>query len=119
MPPRLLVIEWMMGSNNNTEAVVDWRTRHVRGNRRDAGNSVPLAGHSERSVAVLWFFHLPHFWKALLSSFVALLTLAGIMIRPFRWNEARIAMSGAGILLVLGLISPAEAFFTGARTISH
>jgi len=46
---------------------------------------------------VLWFFHLPQFWKALLSSLIAFLTLAGIMIRPFRWNEARIAMSGAAL----------------------
>ena len=64
---------------------------------------------------MLWFFHLPEFWKALLSSLVALLTLAGIMTRPFRWNEARIAMGGAGVLLLLGLISPADALFTLIR----
>ena len=64
---------------------------------------------------MLWFVHLPDFWKALLSSLIALLTLAGIMIRPFRWNEARIAMSGAGFLLVLGLISPKDALFTLLR----
>ena len=61
------------------------------------------------------FFPLPEFWKALLSSLVALLTLAGIMTRPFRWNEARIAMGGAGVLLLLGLISPADALFTLLR----
>jgi arsenical pump membrane protein len=38
--------------------------------------------------------------------------LIGIMIRPFRWNEAVIAMAGAGLLLLLGLISPIDAFFT-------
>jgi arsenical pump membrane protein len=64
---------------------------------------------------LLTLFHLPEFWKALLSSFIALLTLAGIMIRPFRWNEARIAMSGAALLLFLGLISPRDALFTLLR----
>jgi arsenical pump membrane protein len=64
---------------------------------------------------VFSFFPLPEFWKALLSSLVALLTLAGIMTRPFRWNEARIAMGGAGVLLLLGLISPADALFTLLR----
>ena len=64
---------------------------------------------------MLWFFHLPQFWKALLSSLIVLLTLAGIMIRPFRWNEARVAMSGAALLLVLGLISPKDALFTLLR----
>ena len=64
---------------------------------------------------MLSFFHLPEFWKALLSSLIALLTLAGIMIRPFRWNEARIAMSGAALLLFLGLIGPRDALFTLLR----
>jgi arsenical pump membrane protein len=64
---------------------------------------------------VFSFFPLPEFWKALLSSLVALLTLVGIMTRPFRWNEARIAMGGAGALLLLGLISPADAVFTLIR----
>ena len=64
---------------------------------------------------MLWFFHLPQFWKALLSSLIAVLTLAGIMIRPFRWNEARIAMGGAALLLLLGLISPRDALFTLMR----
>ena len=64
---------------------------------------------------MLTLFHLPEFWKALLSSFIALLTLAGIMIRPFRWNEARVAMSGAALLLFLGLIGPRDALFTLLR----
>ena len=61
------------------------------------------------------FFPVPEFWRALLSSLVALLTLVGVMTRPFRWNEARIAMGGAGVLLLLGLISPADALFTLVR----
>ena len=52
------------------------------------------------------FFHLPEFWRTLLTSLVGLLTLAGIMTRPWRWNEARIALTGAAVLLLLGLIRP-------------
>ena len=37
------------------------------------------------------------------------------MTRPFRWNEAAIAMVGAGVLLLLGLISPVDAFSTLVR----
>src|ERR1700741_4478239 len=37
------------------------------------------------------------------------------MTRPFRWNEALIAMGGAAILLLLALITPADAFFTLMR----
>lgn len=37
------------------------------------------------------------------------------MTRPFRWNEAMIAMAGAGILLLLGLITPGDAFYTLVR----
>jgi arsenical pump membrane protein len=73
------------------------------------------ATRAERDAAVFSFFPLPEFWKALLISLVALLTLVGIMTRPFRWNEARIAMGGAGVLLLLGLISPADALFTLVR----
>ena len=61
------------------------------------------------------FFPIPDFWKTSLSSVVGLLTLVGIMTRPFRWNEALIAMGGAGVLLLLGLISPADAFSTLVR----
>ena len=59
------------------------------------------------------FFPLSEFWRTLLASTVGLLTLAGIMTRPFRWSEARIAMIGAGTLLFLGLIRPVDA----ARTL--
>lgn len=53
--------------------------------------------------------------KTLLTALVGVLTLVGIMTRPFRWNEAAIAMAGAGVLLVLGLITPADAFFSLIR----
>src|SRR5271165_7660631 len=43
------------------------------------------------------------------------MTFVAIMTRPFRWNEAAIAMAGACILLILGLITPADAFFTLIR----
>jgi arsenical pump membrane protein len=61
------------------------------------------------------YFPIPEFWKTLLASLVGVLTLVGIMTRPFRWNEAVIAMAGAAVLLLLGLISPADAFFTLIR----
>ena len=61
------------------------------------------------------FFPLSEFWRTLLASIIGLLTLAGIMTRPFRWSEARIAMAGAGALLLLGLIRPADAVRTLLR----
>jgi arsenical pump membrane protein len=64
---------------------------------------------------VFQFLPLPEFWKTLFTSLVGVLTLVGIMTRPFRWNEALIAMAGAGVLLILGLIGPADAFFTLVR----
>jgi arsenical pump membrane protein len=62
---------------------------------------------------VFLLFPLSEFWRTLLASIIGLLTLAAIMTRPFRWSEARIAMAGAGALLLLGLIRPADA----ARTL--
>ena len=53
--------------------------------------------------------------RTLIAAFVAILTLVGIMTRPFRWNEAVIAMAGAGLLLILGLIKPADAGITLLR----
>jgi arsenical pump membrane protein len=64
---------------------------------------------------VFQFFPVPELTRTLLASLIGLLTLVGIMTRPFRWNEAVIAMAGAGLLLLLGLISPADAFYTLAR----
>ena len=61
------------------------------------------------------YFPIPEFWKTLFTALVGVLTLIGIMTRPFRWNEALIAMVGAGMLLVLGLITPADAFTTLIR----
>ena len=61
------------------------------------------------------FISIPELTKTLIASFVGVLTLIGIMTRPFRWNEAMIAMGGASLLLLLGLISPVDAFFTLCR----
>jgi arsenical pump membrane protein len=61
------------------------------------------------------FISVPELTKTLIASFVGVLTLIGIMTRPFRWNEAMIAMGGAGLLLLLGLISPVDAFSTLCR----
>jgi arsenical pump membrane protein len=64
---------------------------------------------------VFQFLPIPELTRTLLTSLVGVLTLIGIMTRPFRWNEAVIAMAGAGILLLLGLISPVDAFYTLVR----
>jgi arsenical pump membrane protein len=64
---------------------------------------------------VFLFFTLPEFWRTLLTSIIGLLTLVGIMTRPFRWSESRIAMTGAAVLLGLGLIRPADAVRTLLR----
>jgi arsenical pump membrane protein len=65
---------------------------------------------------VFLFYPIPELWKTLLTSAIGVLTLAGIMTRPFRWNEALIAIAGAGLLLLLGLITPADALFTLIRS---
>jgi arsenical pump membrane protein len=64
---------------------------------------------------VLQFFPIPELTKTALTALVGVLTLVGIMTRPFRWNEATIAMVGAGVLLLLGLLNPADAFSTLLR----
>ncbi len=61
---------------------------------------------------MLLFFHIPALTTTLLTVIIAIVTLLGIMIRPFRWNEAIFALSGAVLLLIIGLISPVNAFFT-------
>ncbi|HVB22552.1 MAG TPA: ArsB/NhaD family transporter [Ktedonobacteraceae bacterium] len=61
---------------------------------------------------MLLFFHIPALTTTLLTVIIAIVTLLGIMIRPFRWNEAIFALSGAALLLIIGLISPVNAFFT-------
>ena len=50
--------------------------------------------------------------RTLLITLITLLTLIGIMTRPFKWNEALIALAGAILLLILGLINPVDAFVT-------
>lgn len=79
---------------------------------------------------MLLFFHLPALTKTLLISMIAIFTLVGIMIRPFKLDEARIALAGAALLLLLGLIAPLDAltvllgdwniffFFLGMMTLS-
>ncbi|HLI68188.1 MAG TPA: ArsB/NhaD family transporter [Ktedonobacteraceae bacterium] len=57
-------------------------------------------------------FHLPVLTTTLLTSLIAILTLVGIMTRPFQWNEALIALAGAALLLIMGLISPLDALTT-------
>lgn len=61
---------------------------------------------------MLLFFHLHTLTRTLLISLIALLTLIGIMVRPFKLNEAMIAMAGASLLLIVGLITPLDALST-------
>jgi arsenical pump membrane protein len=70
---------------------------------------------NKRTAVMFLFFSVPEIWKTALTSLIGLVTLIGIMTRPFRWNEAVIAMVGAGVLLLLGLITPIDAFFTLLR----
>ena len=65
------------------------------------------------------FFHLPDFWKTLLTSGVGVLTLIGIMTRPFRWNEARIAMAGAARAASLGPYQPRGRLFHPGSGLEH
>ena len=64
---------------------------------------------------MFFFFSVPEIWKTGLTCLIGLATLIGIMTRPFRWNEAVIAMVGAAVLLLLGLIAPADTFLTLIR----
>src|SRR5580692_3386974 len=64
---------------------------------------------------MFFFFPVPEIWKTGLTCLIGLATLIGIMTRPFRWNEAIIAMVGGAVLLLLGLIGPADAFLTLIR----
>ena len=61
------------------------------------------------------FFHIPAFTRTVLISLITVLTLLGIMLRPWKVSEAIIALTGAGALLLLGLLSPVEAFTTLLR----
>jgi arsenical pump membrane protein len=61
---------------------------------------------------MLLFFHLPVLTRTLLTALITVLALVGIMLRPFQWNEALIALAGAALLLILGLLAPLEALST-------
>jgi arsenical pump membrane protein len=61
------------------------------------------------------FFPIPVVTRTLLISLITIFTLVGIMVRPWKTNEALIALAGAGLLLLLGLITPAQTFFTLAQ----
>lgn len=61
---------------------------------------------------MLLFFTVPSEIKTGLIALITGLVLLGIMLRPWKTNEALIALSGAGLLLILGLIPPANALFT-------
>src|SRR6266699_438350 len=58
------------------------------------------------------FFSIPATSRTLLIALIAGLVLVGIMFRPWKTNEAIIALAGAGLLILMGLITPANAFFT-------
>ncbi|HEU0001090.1 MAG TPA: ArsB/NhaD family transporter [Ktedonobacteraceae bacterium] len=57
-------------------------------------------------------FPLPALARTLLITCIAIMTLVGIMIRPFKLDEARIALAGAALLLIAGLIPPLDALTT-------
>lgn len=61
---------------------------------------------------MLLFFQIPALTKTIMVSFIAVCTLIGIMLRPFKLDEARIALGGAALLLLLGLIAPLDALTT-------
>ncbi len=61
---------------------------------------------------MLLFFHMPLLITTIMIVAIAALTLLGIMIRPFKLNEALTAMGGAVLLLIIGLITPLNAVYT-------
>src|SRR3989475_10566948 len=61
------------------------------------------------------FFHIPALTRTGLISLITLLTLLGIMLRPRKVSEAITALTGAGLILLLGLLSPGEALTTLLR----
>ncbi|HEY4386478.1 MAG TPA: SLC13 family permease, partial [Ktedonobacteraceae bacterium] len=61
------------------------------------------------------FFPIPGVTRTLLILLIAIFTLVGIMVRPWKMNEALTALAGAGLLILLGLIPPAQVFFTLAQ----
>ncbi len=67
---------------------------------------------SRNDTSMFLLFPLPILTRTILVSIIALFTLGGIMIRPFKLDEARIALAGAALLLLLGLIPPLDALVT-------
>lgn len=79
---------------------------------------------------MLALFHIPALTRTLLIILITAFTLVGIMTRPWKISEALFALTGALLLLILGLISPASAanillgewntffFFLGMMSIS-
>jgi arsenical pump membrane protein len=61
---------------------------------------------------MLLFFHVPALTKTIMIVVIAILTLLGIMIRPFKLNEAIMALGGAVLLLIIGLITPLNTAYT-------
>jgi arsenical pump membrane protein len=61
---------------------------------------------------MLLFLHLPILTKTLLILLITFFTLVGIMTRPWKLNEMMFALIGAGLLIILGLITPGQAFAT-------
>jgi arsenical pump membrane protein len=61
------------------------------------------------------FFQIPAITRMVLISLITLLTLLGIMLRPWKVSEAITALTGAGLLLLLGLLSPGVALGTLVR----
>ncbi|BCL77896.1 arsenic transporter [Ktedonobacteria bacterium brp13] len=61
---------------------------------------------------MLLFFHLSPLIETGIILLVTILTLLGIMLRPWKINEAIFALCGAAILLLLGLITPTRAATT-------
>ena len=64
---------------------------------------------------MLSFFHPSTIVKTVLILVIAIAALLGIMLRPFKLNEATFALIGAGLLLVLGLVSAGSAYSTLIR----
>lgn len=61
---------------------------------------------------MLLFFSVPGGIKTVLITLITGLVLAFVMLRPWKINEALVALAGAGLLLILGLITPQAAVIT-------
>jgi len=61
---------------------------------------------------MLAVFHLPALTRTVLIILITAFTLIGIMTRPWKISEALFALTGALLLLLLGLISPVSALHT-------